>query len=104
MTAQETTMTPMTFEAFEAQALAQGFDEVLPREWAGGQVVETHQHPFGVRALVVQGEMWLTVGAQTRHLRPGDTFELAHAEPHSERYGPAGATYWAARRTSVEPA
>jgi hypothetical protein len=42
--------------------------------------------------------MWLSEGDSTRHLRPGDTFELAAAAPHAERYGAAGATYWAARR------
>ena len=66
-------MTDITFEAFETDALAQGFDEVAPRQWPGGQVVDEHTHPFSVRALVVQGEMWLTVGAQTRHLRAGDS-------------------------------
>lgn len=97
-------MTDITFQAFESEALSQGFDEVLPREWASGQIVDEHRHPFSVRARVVQGEMWLTVGGQTRHLLPGDTFELAHAEPHAERYGPEGATYWAARRTTAAPA
>ena len=57
-----------------------------------------HKHPFAVRALVVAGEMWLTEGETTRHLLPGDGFELAESAPHAERYGPAGATYWAARR------
>jgi quercetin dioxygenase-like cupin family protein len=46
----------------------------------------------------VQGEMWLTVGEGTRHLRAGDTFELDRELPHAERYGSAGATYWVARR------
>ena len=61
-------------------------------------MVATHEHPFAVKALVVAGEMWLSEGDSTRHLRPGDTFELAAAAPHAERYGAAGATYWAARR------
>ena len=42
--------------------------------------------------------MWLSVGADTRHLRPGDTFELGFEVPHAERYGAEGATYWVARR------
>jgi quercetin dioxygenase-like cupin family protein len=42
--------------------------------------------------------MWLTVGAETRHLRPGDVFELERDAPHAERYGVDGATYWVARR------
>jgi len=42
--------------------------------------------------------MWLTHDGRTLHLRAGDRFELARAVPHAERYGPEGATYWAARR------
>ncbi len=91
-------MNDLTFEAFQAEALAQGFDEVVERVWAPSEVIHTHTHPFAVRARVVQGEMWLTAGADTRHLVPGDEFTLARDAPHAERYGPAGATYWAARR------
>ncbi len=91
-------MTAPTFQSFEADALARGFHEVLEREWKPDTVIDTHTHPFAVDALVVRGEMWLTVGADTRHLRPGDTFTLAHGEPHAERYGPQGAAYWVARR------
>ena len=87
-----------TFEQFEASALAKGFDEVAPRVWDAAQTVDVHTHPFSVEALVVRGEMWLKVGDDTRHLLAGDTFELAHGQPHSERYGNEGATYWAARR------
>lgn len=87
-------------QAFEAEARAQGFDEVVERKWAPATVLETHAHPFGVRALVVQGEMWLTVGDDVRHLHPGDEFTLDEGMPHAERYGDAGATYWAARRNS----
>jgi hypothetical protein len=38
------------------------------------------------------------VGDDTRHLHPGDTFQLEREVPHAERYGNEGATYWAARR------
>lgn len=92
-------MTPPTLEAFKKQARAQGYDEVVERVWAPSTIVESHVHPFAVRALVVQGEMWLTVGAATRHLVPGDEFTLERDAPHAERYGPEGATYWAARRS-----
>lgn len=88
------------FQSFEAEARAQGFDEVLERKWAPATVLETHTHPFGVRALVVQGEMWLTVGGEVRHLHPGDTFTLDDGVPHAERYGDTGGTYWVARRNS----
>jgi hypothetical protein len=86
------------FEAFQREALVRGCDEVVVRPWAPMTVVAAHTHPFAAEALVVQGEMWLTVAGQTRHLVPGDTFALAPDEPHAERYGPEGATYWVARR------
>lgn len=88
-----------TFEAFAAEQRAIGCDEVIERSWKPGTVIETHTHPFSVRALVVQGEMWLTVGERVQHLRAGDRFELAREVPHAERYGAEGATYWVARTT-----
>ena len=91
-------MTQPDFAAFQSQHLAQGFDEVLERQWKPDTVIDTHTHAFAVKALVVQGELWLTVGADTRHLRAGDQFELAREVPHAERYGAEGATYWVARK------
>lgn len=87
-----------TFHEFEAQARARGYDEVLERTWQPNQVLENHSHPFDASAVVARGEMWLTVGDETRHLLPGDTFELERDVPHSERYGDEGASYWVARR------
>lgn len=87
-----------TFEAFEAQARDAGFDAVLERRWAPGQVLDTHSHDFEVSALVAQGEMWLRCGDRTRHLPAGARFELAAGVAHAERYGAAGCTLWVARR------
>lgn len=88
-------MTPLpTFDEFQRAALARGFDEVLERRWAPGQVLERHTHTFDADAMVVEGEMWL----DERHIAPGGTFQLARGTPHTERYGPAGAVYWVARR------
>ncbi len=85
------------FDAFEREALAEGFDEVLARSWDPLTVLDTHTHPFAVTAVVVAGEMWLGCRGDTRHLLPGDTFTLDRDEPPDERYGPQGATYWVAR-------
>jgi quercetin dioxygenase-like cupin family protein len=87
-----------TFESFSAEHRAAGYDEVLERSWQPNTVIDTHVHPFSVQALLVQGEMWLTVGEQVRHLKAGDRFELEADVPHAERYGAQGATYWVARR------
>lgn len=91
-------MTIPTHAEFEADARAAGFDEVLERRWEPGTVLDMHTHPFAVKAIVTQGEMGLTCDGTTRHLRPGDAFELARDVPHAERDGPEGATYRVARK------
>ena len=91
-------MNPSTFDEFKIAAQAEGFDEVLVREWAPGQELATHTHPFEVKALVVRGELALTCGGHTRRIVAGGGFELAREAPHAEHYGPQGATFWVARR------
>lgn len=91
-------MPTSTFENFKEQALAEGFDEVLERSWPADAIVDSHTHPFIVKARVVRGEMWLSVGANCQHLKAGDSFELDRDVMHAERYGNTGATYWVARR------
>jgi quercetin dioxygenase-like cupin family protein len=73
-------------------------DDFVVRDWPPRHVIPEHTHPFALRALVTQGQMWLTVDGIERALLPGDTFELSHGKPHAERYGPQGATYLVARR------
>jgi hypothetical protein len=97
----------MTYDEFESAARSAGFDEVLTREWAPGQVLATHSHPFSVRAVVARGEFWLTDGDCVRHLRAGEGFELERDVPHAESYGPEGTTLWVARlhgASSLAPA
>jgi len=86
-----------TLETFTAQAMDEGFDEILVREWAPGLELDTHSHAFTVSARVVRGEVWLTVDGGTRHIPAGQSFRLARDVPHAERYGPQGATVWVAR-------
>jgi hypothetical protein len=89
-----------SFDEYAANLKAQGFDEVLVRNWSRREIVETHRHPFAAKALVVSGEIWLTQRGETCHLLVGDGFELDAEEPHAERYGEAGATYWVGRRAA----
>ena len=91
-------MSDTAYKLFEAESLAAGFDEVLVREWTPGLVLDTHTHPFAVSARIVAGEVALSAGGATAHLRAGDRFDLERDAPHAERYGPEGATFWVARR------
>jgi CheY-like chemotaxis protein len=94
----DSAMPQARFAAFKDAALAEGFDEVLERRWDADEVLEPHRHPFAVRGLMVQGELWLTRGEVTQRLRPGDRFEIERNELHAERYGSEGAIFWVARR------
>ena len=90
-------MIPASFEQFSTAARARGFDETLVREWEPNQVMAEHAHPFDTEAVVARGEFWLTVDGETKHLKIGDAFQVARNTQHSEKYGPQGATFWAAR-------
>ena len=86
-----------TLESFTAQAMDEGFDEIVVREWAPDLEIDMHTHAFAVSARVVRGEFWLTVDGNTRHIAAGEGFRLARDVPHAERYGAQGATVWVAR-------
>ena len=90
----------VTFQAFKARALVRSFHEVLERKWGLGAIVAAHTHPFDADALVVLGDMRLTVGDVDQHLRPGETFALDANVVLSERYGTEGAADWVARRNA----
>ena len=92
-------MSSPSFEAFTAQSLDEGFDEVLVREWQADLVLDTHTHPFDARAVLVEGHMQLIVRGQRQVLTAGDGFSLEREVPHEEIYGPQGAAYWVARRS-----
>jgi mannose-6-phosphate isomerase-like protein (cupin superfamily) len=88
---------PQPFSEFEAAERARGCSEVLARSYQPNTTIAEHTHEFTARAVVVQGEMWLTIHGATQHLQAGDRFEVPMGTPHTERYGPQGATYWVAR-------
>lgn len=73
---------------------------MLQRRWAPLTVVDEHSQPFVAKVVIAEGEMWLKVAPQTRHLRVGDCFELAGGERQAKRYGAESAVYWVARRAA----
>ena len=88
----------INFEAFKARKLQEGYDQVLERIWEPNFSNELHDHPFDTDAFVAQGEYWLTMDGKTSHLKKGDSFKVSRGVLHSERYGPEGAIFWAARK------
>jgi mannose-6-phosphate isomerase-like protein (cupin superfamily) len=90
----------LTLEQFRSVMLAAGYDEVTERSWDANTKLDEHTHPFDANAIVVSGNFWLSVnGGETKQLSAGDTFHVVANTPHSEEYGPEGATYWVARKS-----
>ena len=75
-----------------------GFAEVLTRTWPANQFIDTHTHPFEARALVLDGELVITCDGASRTYRVGEVFALGAQRPHTEQYGPYGATYLVGRK------
>lgn len=88
----------MDRDSFLDQLRAAGFEQVTTVTREPHVALDVHTHPFEARALILEGEISITcVGRETVY-RPGEVFHLAHAEPHSERYGPKGVTYLVGRK------
>ena len=88
----------MKDEHFEAALRRDGFDDVQRRKLPAGTVVAEHAHQFDVRALVLNGEITLTVEGIEYAYREGDVFVLPAGHRHAESVGPAGVDYLVGRR------
>jgi quercetin dioxygenase-like cupin family protein len=60
--------------------------------------VAEHAHPFDVRALVLNGEITLTVEGIDYTYRVGDIFVMPAGHRHAETVGPEGVEYVVGRR------
>jgi quercetin dioxygenase-like cupin family protein len=83
---------------FAALLAEGGYEGPLDRRMEAGQEVREHTHPFDARLLVLEGEFILGQAGETRRYGSGETFEVPAGVPHTESFGPAGATYLVGRR------
>ncbi|HET9748571.1 MAG TPA: cupin domain-containing protein [Casimicrobiaceae bacterium] len=60
--------------------------------------VPEHAHPFDVRALVLNGDITLTVEGIDYTYRVGDIFVMPAGHRHAETVGPEGVEYLVGRR------
>jgi quercetin dioxygenase-like cupin family protein len=84
---------------FTAQAMDDGFDEIIQRDWAANLVIEKHTHPFDARVQVVSGQVTLELASGTQTFETGQGFFIARGTEHAEQYGAHGATFWVARKS-----
>jgi quercetin dioxygenase-like cupin family protein len=57
-----------------------------------------HSHSFDVLALVLEGEITLTVARSARTYQPGEEFSMPAGYRHVEDIGPHGVRYLVGRR------
>ncbi len=88
----------MNPEKFARQLTDEGFDEVLTKTLPAKQRVDTHTHPFAVKALVTAGQVTLGVGGELKIYRTGEVFSMAKGCEHSELYGDDGVSYVIGRK------
>ena len=85
--------------AFETQAKDAGY-EIATSTATPNKVTQPHAHDVDVRALVIAGELTITVDGASRTYRAGDVFEMPAGCVHSERHGAQGSEAVVARRRS----
>jgi len=88
----------MTDQAFQADLLREGFEEIAARTTAADVFNAPHSHPFDVRGQVLAGAITLAWDGKERSFRSGEVFTMAAGCQHSERYGSEGATILSGRR------
>lgn len=90
--------TSMNVIDFEKLLKAEGYKEIETKQLSAGTHNAAHDHPFDVRALVLGGEITLTVEGSARAYREGEVFTMAAGCRHVEDIGPDGVRYLVGRR------
>jgi len=85
---------------FTAQAMEDGFEEILQKEWDPNIALDMHTHPYDVRVQVASGQVRLSLADGAQTYQAGQGFYLARNTEHAEKYGPDGAHFWVARKLS----
>jgi len=84
--------------SFEARLKAEGFPEIRVNELQAGRHNAEHSHPFDVLALVLEGDITLTVQGEMRTYRAGEEFSMKAGCAHVEDIGAQGVKYLVGRR------
>ena len=88
----------MNTEQFLRLLEKDGFPEPVEVQQIPKGSLDMHEHPFEVKALVLEGSIDIVVDGLSTRYKTGDIFQLQYKQPHSESYGPSGVKYLASRR------
>lgn len=84
--------------AFSQRLRREGYVEGDAKFLEPGMINPEHDHPFDVCALVLDGEIALTVEGRETPYRAGQIFTMAAGCAHAEKIGTAGVSYVIGRR------
>jgi len=77
-----------------------GFPEPVEVQQIPNGRLDEHEHPFEVRALILEGAIEILCDGMSKTYNIGDVFELSFKQAHAESYGPEGVKYLASRKQS----
>jgi quercetin dioxygenase-like cupin family protein len=78
---------------FDQDLISKGYQKGMVRKLPAGLEMQSHTHPFDVRAMVLWGELTLTVDGKSFVYIAGDLFEMPKDCPHHELCGSEGVHY-----------
>jgi quercetin dioxygenase-like cupin family protein len=76
----------------------EGFPDPIAVQQIPNGHLGSHEHPFEVIALVIEGSINITMDGLSKVYGVGDIFRLGFKQSHSESYGPDGVQYLASRK------
>jgi quercetin dioxygenase-like cupin family protein len=85
-------------KSFQDRLRREGFPEIRTNQLAPGCHNDEHSHPFDVLALVLDGDITLTVDGRARRYSAGEEFSMKAGCKHVEDVGPNGVRYLVGRR------
>jgi len=78
---------------FEARLAADGYGDVAVKQRPPRDSSPEHGHAYAVRALVLEGELTITIAGRAWRFGPGETFDVAAGCPHAETVGAEGVRF-----------
>jgi len=88
----------MNTEQFLHLLQQDGFPEPVEVQQIPNGGLGVHEHPFEVRALVIEGSINIVTNNSCKTYQAGEIFQLSLKQPHSESYGSEGVKYLASRK------
>ena len=88
----------MNSEQFLQLLRRDGFPEPVEVQQVPNGHLGVHEHPFAVKALVVEGDITIVIDGLSRNFKAGEIFHLELKQPHAESYGSEGVKYLASRK------